>query len=151
MKTSGVSFLSAAFACAVVLCFIDAVASSKSTAPAKSAEKNPPYAVALVDKSMTGSWDAEREFRRQVRKIFGDSTISKFKLRSDSFQDWLEQDSGSTAKIICLVDGWTSPAITRVDVRGSRSGKTMRKTFEVKDGDWKTALHDARAYADSMH
>jgi hypothetical protein len=150
MKNSGFSFLGLAFACAVILCFIDAVASSKAAAPAQAPEPQPPYEVALIDKSMTGGWTGEREFENYVRETFGVSKTLKFKLRSPSFQDWLEKESSASAKVICLIDGWTSPSIARVDVRGKTGGLELKRTFEVDHGNWKAALTRAKAYADSI-
>ncbi|MCL4179266.1 MAG: hypothetical protein KJ072_16180 [Verrucomicrobia bacterium] len=150
MKNSGVSFLGLAFACAVILCFIDAVASSRAAAPAQAPEPQPPYEVALIDKSMTGGWTGEREFVNYLRETFGVSKTLKFKLRSPSFQDWLEKESPASAKVICLIDGWTSPSIARVEVRADTRGQELKWTFEVVHGDWKGALTRAKAYADAI-
>jgi len=107
------------------------------------------YEVALIDKSMTGDWRNEREFQKHVRELFEVSKILKFKLRGEPLQDWLDKESPSVAKVICLIDGWTAPTMKRVDVRGSRNGKSLKRTFEVEKGNWKEALARAKQYAES--
>lgn len=125
-----------------------AAATPQPAEPEKPAPTRVVYEVALINKSMTGDWRDERAFRKQVQELFGTSKILKFKLRGDPLQDWLDSDTPSVAKVICLIDGWTSPGMTRVDVRGSRDGQPLKLTVEVERGDWKEALAQAKRHVE---
>jgi hypothetical protein len=106
------------------------------------------FEIAVIDKSLTGDWKEEAAFREHVEELFGKVEIRKFNYQSKEFKEWLDKKPQNVPRILCLVDGWTSPEIVRVDVRGSKDGKPLRATFEVKDRQWRDALRRAKEHAD---
>ena len=105
------------------------------------------YEVAVINKSMTGDWADEREFRKHVKAVFKTEEVLRFKYRGDNaLHEWLDEGEPSEVKVICLIDGWTSATITRVDVRGQLKGTALKRAFKVKHGDWKEALAQAKCY-----
>lgn len=107
------------------------------------------YEVALVDKSLAGGWRGEREFLKHAKETLGVDAVQRFKPNEDRFRDWLERDTPVAVKLICLIDGWTSADLTRVDVRGQWNGRRFKRTIEVEDRDWRGALAQARRYVES--
>ena len=106
------------------------------------------YEIAVIDKSLTGDWKEESAFREVIQELFGKVDIRKFNYQSKEFKEWLDKKPQDVPRILCLVDGWTSPEIVRVDVRGSKDGKPLRTTVEVKDRQWRDALRRAKELAD---
>lgn len=106
--------------------------------------------IAVIDKSFTGDWKEESAFREEVQELFGKVEIRKFNYQSKEFKEWLDKKPQDVPRILCLVDGWTSPEIVRVDVRGSKDGKPLRATFEVKERQWRDALRRAKEHVNPL-
>ena len=119
-----------------------------SAAPAPAAR--PTYEVAVVDKSMTGKWEGEREFKKHVQETFGVSELRRFQPKTKELYDWIDSPSPRTVKIICLLDGWRSPDIKQVDVRGFSGDKALKTTFKVEEKRWREALDQAKTYAEAQ-
>jgi hypothetical protein len=149
MKALRILFLWLTVSCGLAANSASAADTAQSVPPAEERALIVAYEVALINKSMTGDWEDEREFRKQVKQVFGKSEVLKFKLRGEPLQDWLDKESPPTVKILCLIDGWVGPTMTRVDVRGSWDGKPLKQTFKVKDRNWKGALAQAKQYAEA--
>lgn len=149
MKLTGVPVLGVAFAVAVILCFIDVAASSRSNSLARQWNVPMKYEFAVLDKALSGSWSEQRTFRQYLQETFDDPIVSSFEPDSELFDDWLQKESRATVKIICRMDGWTSPNVVRVEVRGTWGNKPVRRAFEVKDGNWRSALQRAKQFCTS--
>jgi hypothetical protein len=117
--------------------------------PARETVSSQTCEVAIIDKSLTGKWADEREFRKLVHELFEVSEFRRFEFRRDALHDWIEEKSNSVVKVICLIDGWTTPRITRVDLRGSHRGKPLKVTFKVERDEWQEALRRAKRHLES--
>jgi len=148
MKAITLAYFGSFLASAVLLSAVQADEGSGGARPAEGVMPRVTYEVALINKSMTGDWRDERAFKKHVKEMFGTSKILRFKLRGDPLQDWLERNEPSVVKVICLIDGWVGPGMTRVDVRGSRQGEPLKLTLKVEKGDWKAALARAKRYVE---
>lgn len=148
-----VTTLRHAGACTLVLVWLGlglcpTVAVAQSPDKANSAISSQAYEIAVIDKSMTGAWKDERAFQAFVRETFGPVRIHRLRFNSQELHDWLDRESQPVPRILCLLDGWTSPEIKRVDLRGSKGGKPLRLTLEVREHQWQAALRRAKEFAD---
>ncbi len=124
--------------------------SSVHAADAPPKKPGGPYEFALLDKSYTGEWRDEKEFRKVVEDMFGVTKVQKLKFNSEELRTWLDKHADRTTKLICLVDGWTSADLKQIDVRGWRGTNTFKHTFKVDGRKWKVALTNAKEYAESQ-
>jgi hypothetical protein len=148
MKATPFAYLGLFLASVITLAAVKADETSGLTEPEEGVASSVTYEVALVNKSMTGDWRDERAFRKHVKATFRTSKILRFKFRGDPLLDWLDEEEPSVARVICLIDGWISPGMKRVDVRGSRDGEPLKFTIKVVDGKWKEALTQAKRYVE---